>query len=238
MAMKPLTRVPRSRVYYFTTQGMHFKVTVTLRASRVEKWIRAIKSQFLDAAPIKCVGLDCEFTDPPHGGKQNQRAAVLQLSVAFENLVFQICWANEVPQLLKDFLRDKTIRFYGVAINNDVRMLKHYRIDIPSVFDLQQLVITNPTNNLTPSLYALSNAIIGTNFEKKKRKKKDKKDKKNKKKDDEEEEEDELIFGWGSIPLSYKQVMYAALDARLAFEIARRYWNLHGYNSHVDRLNI
>ena len=113
MAMKPLTRVPRSRVYYFTAQGMHFKVTVTLRASRVEKWIRAVKSQFLDAAPIKCVGLDCEFTDPRHGGRQNQRAAVLQLSVASENLVFQICWANEVSQLLKDFLRDKTIRFCG-----------------------------------------------------------------------------------------------------------------------------
>ena len=103
------------------------------------------------------------------------------------------------------------------------------------MFDLQQLVIPNPTNNPTPSLYALSNAIIGTNLEKKKRKKKDKK---NKKKDDEEEEEDDLIFGWGNVPLSYEQVMYAALDARLGFEIARRYWNLHGYNSHVDRLNI
>ena len=137
MAMKPLTRVPRSQVYYFTAQGMHFKVTVTLRATRVEKWIRAVKSQFLDAAPIKCVGLDCEFTDPRHGGRQNQRAAVLRLSVASEKLVFQICWANEVPQLLKDFLRDKTIRFYGAAINNDVRMLKHYGIDIPSVFGLQ-----------------------------------------------------------------------------------------------------
>jgi hypothetical protein len=38
--------------------------------------------------------------------------------------------------------------------------------------------------------------------------------------------------------LSYEQVKYAALDARLGFEIARRHWKLHGYNSHVDRLNI
>ena len=136
-------------------------------------------------------------------------------------MVFQICWANEVPEQLKEFLRDKTIRFYGAAINNDVRMLSYYGIDIPSVFDLQQLVIPNPTNNPIPSLYALSNAIIGTNLEKKKRKKKDKK--KNKKKDDEEEEEDDLIFGWGNIPLSYEQVKYAALDARLGFEIARRH---------------
>ena len=76
---------------------MHFKVTVTIRASRVEKWIRAVKSRFLDTAPIKCVGLDCEFTDPRNGGSANQRAAVLQLSVASENLVFQILWADKVP---------------------------------------------------------------------------------------------------------------------------------------------
>jgi hypothetical protein len=57
-------------VYYLTAEGMHFKVTETLRASRVEKWIRAIKKEFLDATPIKCVGLDCEFTDPREG-RQN-----------------------------------------------------------------------------------------------------------------------------------------------------------------------
>jgi hypothetical protein len=33
-------------------------------------------------------------------------------------------------------------------------------------------------------------------------------------------------------------VMYATLDAHLGFEIARRRWKLHDYNSHVDRLNI
>jgi hypothetical protein len=48
-----------------------------------------------------------------------------------------------------------------------------------------------------------------------------------KKKDDEEEEE-ELIFGWANIPLSFEQVLYAALDACLGFEIARSYWKLQG----------
>jgi hypothetical protein len=82
-----------------------------------------------------------------------------------------------------------------------------------------QKIIPNPTNNPIPSLYDLSNATIGTNLEKKKRKKKDKK--KNKKKDNEEEED--LIFDWGNVPLSYEQVKYAALDARLGFKIARRH---------------
>jgi hypothetical protein len=138
-----------------------------------------------------------------------------------------------VPQLLKEFLNDTTIEFCGAAIANDVRMLSSYGIEIPSAYDLQKIV-PNPTKNPTPSLYDLSNATIETNLEKKNRIKKDKK--MDKKKDDEEEEE--LIFGWDNIPLSFEQVLYAALDARLGFEIARKHWKLQGYNSHVDRLNI
>jgi ribonuclease D len=194
---------------------MNFTVTETLRASRVEKWIRAVKQRFLDAAPIKCVGLDCEFTSPH---EDRQRAAVLQLSVASEVLIFQICWANRVPQLRKEFLKDTTIKFYGAAIANDVRMLSSYGIEILYAYDLQKIVL-NPTNKLTPSLYDLANATIGTHLEKKKRNKKDKKMDKKK----EEEEEDELIFGWAKVPLSFEQVLYAALDARLGFEIARSY---------------
>jgi ribonuclease D len=198
----------------------------------VEKWIRAVKQRFLDAAPIKCVGLDCEFTSPR---EDRQHVAVLQLSVASEVLIFHICWVNRVPQLLKEFLKDTTIKFCGAAIANDVRMLSSYGIEIPSAYDLKKIVL-NPTNKLTPSLYDLANATIGTHLEKKKRIKKDKKDKKMDKK--KKEEEEELIFGWAKVPLSFEQVLYAALDARLGFEIARSYWKLQGYNSHVDRLNI
>jgi ribonuclease D len=175
------------------------------------------------------VGLDCDFTIP-RKGRSNQCATILQLSVAYEVLVFQICRADRVPQLLKEFLKDTTIIFCGAAINNDVHMLRSYGIEIPSMYDLQK-IIPNPTMNLILSLYDLSNATIGTKLEKKKR------NKKNKKKGNEEEEE-ELIYGWAKVPLSSKQVLYAALDARLGFEISRRHWKLQGYNSHVDHLNI
>jgi hypothetical protein len=214
---------------------MNFTITETLLASRVEKWIRAVKRQFLDAAPIKCVGLDCEFTTH----EVPQRATILQLSVASEILIFQICKANGVPQLLKDFLKDTTIKFCGAAVANNLHMLRTYGIVIPSVYDLQKIV-PNPTNKLTPSLYDLANATIGTHLENKKRdKKKDKK--KYKKKGEEEEDdddEDELIFGWKKVQLSFNQMLYAALDARLGFEIARSFWKLKGYNSHVNRLNL
>jgi ribonuclease D len=44
--------------------------------------------------------------------------------------------------------------------------------------------------------------------------------------------------GWADVPLSFEQVKYAALDARLGLEIARKFFQLAGYNTHVDRLNV
>jgi hypothetical protein len=121
--MKP-TRVPQSRVYHLTAEGMHFMVTETLRASRVEKWICDIKQQFLDAAQIKCVGLTASSPTLMRVGS---------VPPSFNSR--WICQANEVSQLLKEFLKDNTIRFCGVDIHNDVRMLRYYKIEIPSVID-------------------------------------------------------------------------------------------------------
>jgi hypothetical protein len=44
--------------------------------------------------------------------------------------------------------------------------------------------------------------------------------------------------GWANVSLSFEQVKYAALDARLGFEIARKCFQLARYNTHVDRLNV
>jgi hypothetical protein len=70
---------PATWVHNLIAEGMEFTITETLRASTVEMWLHAVKQRFLDAAPIKCVGLNCEFTTPRD--KPHQRAAVLQLSV-------------------------------------------------------------------------------------------------------------------------------------------------------------
>ena len=98
---------------YFKEEGMDFKVTYTIHETTVEEWIHLVKENFLDAAPVKCVGLDCEYTDTVGKARRMtlapeelQRAAVLQLSVAYETLVFQICRADAVPDLLRQFLMD------------------------------------------------------------------------------------------------------------------------------------
>jgi hypothetical protein len=69
---------PATRVHNLTAEGMEFTITETVRASMVEKWLHAVKERFLDAALVKCVGLDCEFTTPRD--KPHQRAALLQLN--------------------------------------------------------------------------------------------------------------------------------------------------------------
>ena len=190
-------------VYFYTHHGMDFKVTVTNRASWVEKWIRDVKSWYLDAAPTKFVGLDCEFTDYRDVGRDKQRAAVLQLSVASETLVFHILYADEVPQMLKDFLGDMDIRFCGAAIGNDQTMLAKDGLHIGSPVDLQKIT-PNPTNNPNnPSLYDLSNAILKTTLVRKPKPKKHELQKMSQK---ERYEYEELIFKWADYPLSERQI--------------------------------
>jgi ribonuclease D len=97
-------------------------------------------------------------------------------------------------------------------------MLAYYGITIPGMRDLHREI---PNLLLSLGLYALANAYIETNLSK----------------------NDPKIAtirreGWANVPLSFEQVKYASLDARLAFEIARKYFQLAGYNTHVDRLNV
>ena len=191
----------------------------------MEKWIHDVKSWYLAAAPTKCVGLDCEFTDYRDVGRDKQRATVLQLSVATETLVFQILYANKVPQMLKNFLGDKSIMFCGAAIGNDQMMLGKDGLHIGSLVDLQKIKPNPTTNPNNSSLYALSNAILGTELVPKPKPKKHELQEMSQK---EREEYEELIFKWANYPLSWRQIQYAALDSRLGFEIARRWWRLLG----------
>jgi hypothetical protein len=90
-----------------------------------------------------CVGLDCEYTNAVRNMKQKnlpldkkQHAVVLQLSVASDTLVFQICHADAVPELLREFLNNDAIMFWYAAIQRDVQMLEYYGITIRRARDL------------------------------------------------------------------------------------------------------
>jgi hypothetical protein len=123
-----------------------------------------------------------------------------------------------VPHALEDFLEDENIRFRDAATASKGSMLTYYDIIILGAHDLQR-VIANLTSNYPPALYALSNAYITTNLSKK----------------------GSYFIGrdrWSDYPLRTDKIKYAALDARLGSEIARRCWQLVGYKSFKSRLNV
>ena len=68
----------------FEKEGMKFKVTITRRAAMVKDWVCLVKQKFLDNTDIKCVGLDCKFTNASKKAERRylpaekqQRATVL-----------------------------------------------------------------------------------------------------------------------------------------------------------------
>ena len=106
------------RPYHFATQGIDTKATVTIQPSIVKAWISRVWTNFLRDAERKLVGLDTEFTNAAFGKRQKdlpkeqkQRAAVLQLCVANECLVYHIVHARHVPAMLGRFLAYEDIVF-------------------------------------------------------------------------------------------------------------------------------
>jgi hypothetical protein len=69
-----MASVSRSRLFYFVEQGMDFKVTVILRTTTVERWIRHVQREFLDDASenSKCISLGYEYTDTMKNVKQRR----------------------------------------------------------------------------------------------------------------------------------------------------------------------
>jgi hypothetical protein len=65
---------PRSEIYYDDTEKMNFKITYTLRVKRVDRWIRAVRRDFLNAAEIKVSFHGLKFRDIMHKGIQNSNA--------------------------------------------------------------------------------------------------------------------------------------------------------------------
>ncbi|KAM3336479.1 hypothetical protein ACQJBY_030463 [Aegilops geniculata] len=217
------------RPYHFDSHGIDIKATVTVQASTVESWISRVWANFLWHAERKLVGLDTEFTDAVFGKRQKdlpkdqrQRAAVLQLCVANECLVYHIAHARHVPAMLRRFLADRDIVFCGAGIKQDQEMLGYYGLNIASSFDLQERVEIPKSvcGKPTPSLIDLSNYLLGTKLTK------------------DGECEKLRRSGWGVFPLTLERIRYAAVDARLSFEVARRHFRSGCYDRPGDRLNL
>ncbi|XBI46684.1 hypothetical protein VPH35_110863 [Triticum aestivum] len=102
-------------------------VLCTSNGKDVDKMLSTFRRK-LGGMPVKLVGIDVEYT---HYMKP-QRAAVLQLCIEKECLVYHIAAANDRPMELDKFLMNDEYTFVRFAIEGDKSKLKVSGLEINS----------------------------------------------------------------------------------------------------------
>ncbi|KAF5190352.1 Exonuclease 3'-5' domain-containing protein [Thalictrum thalictroides] len=130
--------------------GKNIRTTVTNKGETVAKWINDYGQRKYDEGVI--VGLDAEgYFTKPKGGTMHW--AILQLCIGLDCLVYQIFNTDYIPEEIVEFLADTRNTFVGVAIEDDVRLLKQdYGLTVSNILDLRYLA----ARKLNSSLYEKS----------------------------------------------------------------------------------
>ncbi|KAL2325125.1 hypothetical protein Fmac_024183 [Flemingia macrophylla] len=166
--------------------------------SVVNSWISENAAQRLGLM----VGLDIEWRPNTQRNMQNP-VATLQLCLGPHCLVFQIIH-SAIPPSLVSFLADPNVTFYGVGIHEDAeKLLEDYDLNVVNVRDLRPLAaqkLADPDLNRA-GLKTLGLRLLGLDIRKPQRITRSR---------------------WDNPWLTPDQVQYAAVDAFLSYEIARR----------------
>ncbi|VAH75853.1 unnamed protein product [Triticum turgidum subsp. durum] len=174
-------------------------VLCTSKGKDVEKMLSTFRRK-LSGMPVKLVGVDVKYT---HYQKP-QHAAVLQLCVEKECLVYHISAAKDRPMELDKFLMNDEYTFVGFAIDGDKNKLKVSSLEINSnnYIDIQ-VEWRDPYNKKKfDPLADVAGRMIDIHYN-------DMKKKINRK-------EDHTL--WGFCPLPNKLIKYAAIDAFATYE--------------------
>jgi hypothetical protein len=133
-------------------------------------WIHHIKEKFLKSSHSSVLAwTGSSLTHTPRNVKQmklpydkRKHSAILQISVAYECLIFQDSHADGMPELLRQSLRDENTMFCSTVVDYVWCMLRStINITISSTHDLHR-TLQNPTKNFPPTLFSLLNAYLGT----------------------------------------------------------------------------
>ncbi|KAJ8622424.1 hypothetical protein MRB53_030953 [Persea americana] len=185
----------------------HFILTtVTATASVVNRWVSdiyRIHRRRLSRRDVHhfIVGLDVEWR--PNFSRNRNPVATLQLCVGHRCLIFQLIYADYIPDSLVGFLSEPDFTFVGVGIAEDVEKLaEDYELFVGQTSELgstaaEQLGVRDLNR---AGLRRLANVVLEVDVEKPRR---------------------ITMSKWDSEYLSSDQVMYACLDAFLSFEIGR-----------------
>jgi ribonuclease D len=173
---------------------------ITNRPFMVDKWLSSIKpyennNSFLVGLDVECLFINRHGVSPP--------AAVLQLCIGGECLVFQILHAPFVPKSLVAFLGNENNKFVGVGIKEDVdKLLRDFSLPVVNFVDLRDLATEKLGEKAMKfaGLKTLALRVLDKEIEKPKK---------------------ITLSDWGRFPLTVKQVQYACVDAFISFEVGR-----------------
>ncbi|XP_043689289.1 Werner Syndrome-like exonuclease [Telopea speciosissima] len=155
-----------------------------------------------DCEPWLVVGLDVEW-HPSFSRSVEYKVAILQLCVERTCLVFQLLYADHIPNSLIDFLKNPNLKFVGVGIEEDVeRLLEDHELNVLNNLDLRSLAAKRLSMPKLRSsgLKELTREVLGKEIGK---------------------PEKVTMSRWDAEWLTYDQVQYACLDAFLSFEIGK-----------------
>ncbi|KAM0853217.1 hypothetical protein ACQ4PT_051242 [Festuca glaucescens] len=182
------------------------KVLYTNLASSVDAWLSAIEST-LAASERKIVGIDIEY-DKLRGSSRNpKKAAIIQLCVGTEVLVYHICHADEKSEKMYDFHYGWRYTFAGFCTAEDRNVLGHSKLYIHNIKDIQ-MIWRDPDNTTkqTQGLKDVDAAIIDPFYLNMK--------------DGFGRKEHNM---WANVPpLPPDHILYAARDAYASYEVYRR----------------
>ncbi|KAI3965218.1 hypothetical protein MKX01_008940 [Papaver californicum] len=188
--------------YTIKFHGDEINTVLTHTASIVEDWISKIYQDFSSVLNNLIVGFDVEWRPNFHKNQEN-KVSVLQLCVGSRCLIIQLLYIDKIPKPLIDFLGNPSFTFVGVGIDEDVeKILYDYELGISSTVDLRILAAQkmNKIELKKMGLRDLTEAVLSLNLVKPKK---------------------VTMSRWDAEYLTYDQVLYACLDAVVAFKMAK-----------------
>ncbi|KAM0826703.1 hypothetical protein ACQ4PT_068699 [Festuca glaucescens] len=114
------------------------KVLYTNAASSVDAWITDAESS-LDSSTRKIVGVDVEYDKLNGTYFSPKKAAVIQLCVGTDVLVYHICHADERSEKLYEFLYGWRYTFAGFCVAEDRTVLSRSKCYIHNLNDIQAI---------------------------------------------------------------------------------------------------
>ncbi|MCD7467024.1 hypothetical protein HAX54_004196, partial [Datura stramonium] len=118
------------------------KVTVTKKASEVDRWIGQTVHIHQRRLHKLLIGLDIEWRAPNNPTEEIPSAALLQLCVGRRCLLFQLLHTDYIPNSLHAFLGNPNFTFVGVGVHGDAEKLcKDHGLFVANPMDLNRLAL-------------------------------------------------------------------------------------------------